>query len=148
LWDVVIDHLVKRRDLDILYVHTTDYPMHMHFETSAESQRHLTTLDTKLAEAAATGRDDDVSCTPRRSHAGRDRFEIHHASNPRPCVRSSHPWPSKRVNNARSRNVITKFCTVSQTILYATPLSTCPYHAHRVTLTTCRRARYASSVAL
>ena len=52
LWDVVIDHLMKRRDLDILYVHTTDYPMHMHSETSAESQRHLATLDTKLAEAA------------------------------------------------------------------------------------------------
>lgn len=52
LWNVVIDQLVKRRDLDILYVHTTDYPMHMHSESSAESQGHLATLDTKLAEAA------------------------------------------------------------------------------------------------
>lgn len=52
LWDVVIDQLVGRKDLDILYVHTTDYPMHMHPETSAESRAHLATLDTKLAEAA------------------------------------------------------------------------------------------------
>jgi phosphonoacetate hydrolase len=52
LWDVVIDQLARRRDLDVLYVHTTDYPMHMHPETSAESRAHLATLDTKLAEAA------------------------------------------------------------------------------------------------
>lgn len=52
LWDVVIDHLAKRKDLGILYVHTTDYPMHMHPETSRESRAHLATLDSKLAEAA------------------------------------------------------------------------------------------------
>ncbi|HEY3457478.1 MAG TPA: alkaline phosphatase family protein [Bryobacteraceae bacterium] len=52
LWDVVIDYLAKRKDLGILYVHTTDYPMHMHPETSAESRTHLATLDKKLAEAA------------------------------------------------------------------------------------------------
>lgn len=52
LWDVVIDHLAKRNDIGILYVHTTDYPMHMHPETSPESRTHLATLDKKLAEAA------------------------------------------------------------------------------------------------
>jgi phosphonoacetate hydrolase len=52
LWDVVIDQLARRNDIDILYVHTTDYPMHMHSETSVESRTHLATLDTKLAEAA------------------------------------------------------------------------------------------------
>ena len=52
LWDVVIDQLTRNKDLDILYVHTTDYPMHMHPETSPESRTHLATLDTKLAEAA------------------------------------------------------------------------------------------------
>ncbi len=52
LWDVVIDQLAKRKDLDILYVHTTDYPMHMHPETSAESRTHLATIDRKLTEAA------------------------------------------------------------------------------------------------
>jgi phosphonoacetate hydrolase len=51
LWDVAIDHLAKRRDLDVLYVHTTDYPMHMHSETTPESRAHLATLDQKLTEA-------------------------------------------------------------------------------------------------
>jgi phosphonoacetate hydrolase len=52
LWNVVIDQLARRKDLDILYVHTTDYPMHMHPESSVESRAHLTALDSKLAEAA------------------------------------------------------------------------------------------------
>ncbi|HEY7306852.1 MAG TPA: alkaline phosphatase family protein [Bryobacteraceae bacterium] len=52
LWDVVIDQLARRKDLDVLYVHTTDYPMHMHPETSGESRAHLATIDSKLAEAA------------------------------------------------------------------------------------------------
>jgi phosphonoacetate hydrolase len=52
LWDVVIDHLANRKDLDVLYVHTTDYPMHMNSEDSAASRAHLATLDAKLAEAA------------------------------------------------------------------------------------------------
>lgn len=57
LWDVVIDQLARRKDLDILYVHTTDYPMHMHSETSAESRAHLAAIDAKLAEAAHTAPD-------------------------------------------------------------------------------------------
>jgi phosphonoacetate hydrolase len=52
LWDIVIDQLRNRRNLDILYVHTTDYPMHMHAETSEESRAHLATLDSRFAEAA------------------------------------------------------------------------------------------------
>jgi phosphonoacetate hydrolase len=57
LWDVVIDQLARRKDLDVLYVHTTDYPMHMHPESSAESRAHLAALDTKLAEAAHSAPD-------------------------------------------------------------------------------------------
>ena len=52
LWDVVIDHLANRPDLDILYVHTTDYPMHMHPPTAPESLAHLEKLDAKLSLAA------------------------------------------------------------------------------------------------
>jgi phosphonoacetate hydrolase len=52
LWDVVIDQLRTHRDLEILYVHTTDYPMHMHPEGSQASQVHLAMLDSRLAEAA------------------------------------------------------------------------------------------------
>jgi phosphonoacetate hydrolase len=51
LWDVVVDHLTKRTDLDVLYVHTTDYPMHMHPAEAAESRTHLATIDAKLGEA-------------------------------------------------------------------------------------------------
>jgi phosphonoacetate hydrolase len=57
LWDVVIDQLARRKDLDVLYVHTTDYPMHMHAESEPESQAHLATLDQKLAEAARVAPD-------------------------------------------------------------------------------------------
>jgi phosphonoacetate hydrolase len=57
LWDVVIDHLATHKDLDVLYVHTTDYPMHMHPEGSIESRTHLATLDAKLAEAAHSAPD-------------------------------------------------------------------------------------------
>jgi phosphonoacetate hydrolase len=52
LWDTVIDQLRTHRDLDILYVHTTDYPMHMHAEGSEQSRAHLARLDSQLAEAA------------------------------------------------------------------------------------------------
>lgn len=57
LWKVVVDQLATRPDLDILYVHTTDYPMHMHPETAAESRAHLAGIDEKLAEAAHTAPD-------------------------------------------------------------------------------------------
>ncbi len=57
LWDVVIDQLATRKDFDILYVHTTDYPMHMHAETARESLAHLAGLDAKLAEAARVAPD-------------------------------------------------------------------------------------------
>jgi phosphonoacetate hydrolase len=52
LWDVVIDQLRRQPDLDILYVHTTDYPMHMHAEGAEESRAHLARIDSQLAEAA------------------------------------------------------------------------------------------------
>jgi phosphonoacetate hydrolase len=52
LFDVVIDQLRRNPELGILYVHTTDYPMHMHAEESRESRTHLAKLDSKMAEAA------------------------------------------------------------------------------------------------
>ena len=57
LWKVVVDQLATRKDLDILYVHTTDYPMHMHAETAPESLAHLKGIDDQLAEAAHTAPD-------------------------------------------------------------------------------------------
>jgi len=52
LFDAVIDHLAHRPDLTLFYIHTTDYPMHMHPPNSPESLAHLKILDAKLAAAA------------------------------------------------------------------------------------------------
>ena len=52
LFDAVIDHLIHRPDISLYYIHTTDYPMHMHPPNSPESRAHLKILDAKLAAAA------------------------------------------------------------------------------------------------
>ena len=44
-------------DIGLLYVHTTDYPMHMWPPEAVESKRHLTILDGLLGELAATAPD-------------------------------------------------------------------------------------------
>jgi phosphonoacetate hydrolase len=47
--------LRNRPDIGVLYIHTTDYPMHMWFPEAAESRRHLADLDAlfgALADAA------------------------------------------------------------------------------------------------
>jgi phosphonoacetate hydrolase len=57
LWRVAIDLLKTRPDLGVLYVHTTDYPMHMWAPDRPESQEHLATLDRLIGEAAAAAPD-------------------------------------------------------------------------------------------
>ncbi len=57
LWRVAIDLLQTRPDLGLLYVHTTDYPMHMWAPDREESREHLTTLDRLIGEAAAAAPD-------------------------------------------------------------------------------------------
>jgi phosphonoacetate hydrolase len=51
LWQVAIDILRHHRDIELLYVHTTDYPMHMWSPEEAESKEHLAGLDSLLGEA-------------------------------------------------------------------------------------------------
>jgi phosphonoacetate hydrolase len=51
LWKVAIDILKRRKDVRLVYVHTTDYPMHTWSPKEAESKEHLATLDTLLGEA-------------------------------------------------------------------------------------------------
>lgn len=51
------DILGNRPELGCLYVHTTDYPMHMWPPGAAESLEHLAALDALLAEAAAAAPD-------------------------------------------------------------------------------------------
>ena len=57
LMRAVIDLLKNRRDLGCLYVHTTDYPMHMWPPEAPESKEHLARLDQFFGEAAATAPD-------------------------------------------------------------------------------------------
>jgi phosphonoacetate hydrolase len=51
LWTVAIDLLKTRPELRCLYVHTTDYPMHMWPPSAPESKAHLARLDALLGEA-------------------------------------------------------------------------------------------------
>jgi phosphonoacetate hydrolase len=51
LWKVAVDLLKNRKDIGIVYVHTTDYPMHTWAPEEKESQQHLATIDILLGEA-------------------------------------------------------------------------------------------------
>ena len=57
LWQVAVDLLRTRPDIGVLYVHTTDYPMHMWAPDREESQEHLRRLDALIGEAAAAAPD-------------------------------------------------------------------------------------------
>jgi phosphonoacetate hydrolase len=57
LWEVAIDLLKNRRDLGLLYVHTTDYPMHTWPPSAPESKQHLARLDALLGRAVAAAPD-------------------------------------------------------------------------------------------
>jgi phosphonoacetate hydrolase len=45
LWDIGLDILKNRPDIHLLYVHTTDYPMHMWPPEDQRSQEHLHEID-------------------------------------------------------------------------------------------------------
>jgi phosphonoacetate hydrolase len=51
LWNVAIDILKNRPEIGLLYVHTTDFPMHAWAPWEKESLEHLATLDRLLGEA-------------------------------------------------------------------------------------------------
>jgi phosphonoacetate hydrolase len=57
LWQVANDILRQRKDIQLLYVHTTDYPMHMWAPEDDCSQAHLTRLDDLLGEARESAPD-------------------------------------------------------------------------------------------
>lgn len=51
LWEVAGDILVRRPDIGCLYVHTTDYPMHMWAPGEKESKKHLSEMDDRIEAA-------------------------------------------------------------------------------------------------
>ena len=57
LWEVAIDLLKNRTELRLLYVHTTDYPMHTSPPSAPESKEHLARLDALLGRAVAAAPD-------------------------------------------------------------------------------------------
>ena len=57
LWEVAIDILKHRPEIGLLYIHTTDYPMHTWAPEARESKEHLAELDRLLAEAMNTAPD-------------------------------------------------------------------------------------------
>lgn len=57
LFGAAIDLLTRRRDLGVLYIHTTDYPMHTWPPEAAESKEHLARLDALLGEAVSAAPD-------------------------------------------------------------------------------------------
>jgi phosphonoacetate hydrolase len=57
LWGVAIDLLQINREIGVLYVHTTDYPMHMWGPEEEGSIRHLSKIDALLGEAKKTAPD-------------------------------------------------------------------------------------------
>jgi phosphonoacetate hydrolase len=57
IWQVAIDLLEHRPDIHILYVHTTDYPMHTWPPTAPESKEHMAKLDTLIGKAVAAAPD-------------------------------------------------------------------------------------------
>ena len=51
LWKIAVDILAAQPDIGLLYVHTTDYPMHMWCPEEAASLAHMAHLDRLLGEA-------------------------------------------------------------------------------------------------
>ena len=57
LWEVAVDLLKNRPDLRVVYVHTTDYPMHTWPPSAPESKEHLAKLDALIGKAVAAAPD-------------------------------------------------------------------------------------------
>jgi phosphonoacetate hydrolase len=57
LMAAAIDVLKTRPDIGVLYVHTTDYPMHMWAPEAPESKAHLARMDELIGEAATAAPD-------------------------------------------------------------------------------------------
>jgi phosphonoacetate hydrolase len=57
LWEAAIDILKDRPGIRLVYVHTTDYPMHTWPPSASESREHLAKLDTLIGRAVAAAPD-------------------------------------------------------------------------------------------
>ena len=63
LFDIALDLVDNSDDLDLIYVHTTDYPMHMWPPEAPESQEYLKTLDSYLQRFHTAAPDFTIALT-------------------------------------------------------------------------------------
>jgi phosphonoacetate hydrolase len=63
LFSAALDILRGQPEIGLIYIHTTDYPMHMWPPEAPESQAHLSQLDGLLAELARTAPDAAILLT-------------------------------------------------------------------------------------
>lgn len=57
LWTLAVDLLRRRTDIELIYVHTTDFPMHAWAPDDERSRAHLRGLDALIGEALAAAPD-------------------------------------------------------------------------------------------
>src|ERR1700733_4396429 len=63
IFEAALNILADRTDIGLIYVHTTDYPMHMWPPEATESQEHLSQLDVMFAQMAAAAPDAAILLT-------------------------------------------------------------------------------------
>lgn len=63
LWEIALDILKNQPEIGIVYVHTTDYPMHMWAPEQSQSQEHMTGLDTLFGEVRDAAPDAAIMIT-------------------------------------------------------------------------------------
>ena len=127
LMRAAIDILKNRPDIRVLYVHTTDYPMHMWPPEAPESKAHLAKMDDLFGEAMKTAPDAaflvtadhgmnaktlcwdlEKVCAARKVplrkafSAGRDRYVKHN----RGCSGAAYVYLQKPQDEARVREIL------------------------------------------
>jgi phosphonoacetate hydrolase len=71
---VAVDLLTTRPDLDLVYVHTTDFPMHAWPPGDRRSTAHLRGLDDLIAEAAGVA--DDIALYATADHGMNNKTRV------------------------------------------------------------------------
>jgi phosphonoacetate hydrolase len=74
LWTVAVDLLTTRPDLDLIYVHTTDFPMHAWPPGDIRSTAHLRDLDDLIAAAVNVA--DDIALYATADHGMNNKTRV------------------------------------------------------------------------
>jgi phosphonoacetate hydrolase len=150
---MAIDLLKTQPTLGVLYVHTTDYPMHMWAPDDPRSNAHLTGLDALLAEMESVAPDAMFCLTadhgmnakrqvwdlgrvcesrgvPIRDalSTGRDKYLAHHAGH----SGSSFVYTKSPTDVSRVRNIITALAGVEQVLTRAEAVERLHLRADRI----------------